>query len=281
MLDMETIRISPEWQSLLKAHKLDSITAIYSYADGEAVTRSGSTEVRRITLGSDPNARTIFIKKYWISRAAQAWSGMFRGVVFGRSKAWREFANLTRLREWGLDAPAAIAFGEERRAGFVTRSFLISDGVRDPLPLDRFIRDWLPAQTKEEQCRWRRELFSRLAAYTRRMHGRQFVHHDYFWRNIILSGANLEHFNLIDAHKGRVWPAWAEQQNRAKDLATLDAPAPGFFRRTERMRFLLAYLGHDKLTETDKTFARRLLRIAAPLRERQLRRVLESRAVVS
>lgn len=279
MFKAETIQINPDWQPLLKGHKLETVAAVYDRKDGETVTRSGSTEVRRIQLGDGSETRTLFIKKYWISRNAQIWSGLFRGVFFGQSKARREFMNLGRLRKWGLDAPAPVAFGEERRAGCVVRSFLISEGVRDPMPLDRFIRDWLPAQSLGQQRALRRELINKLAAYTRRMHEHHFVHHDYFWRNIILSGPTLKQFNLIDAHKGRVWPAWSEQHSRAKDLAALDSAAPHFFRRTERLGFLHACLGRKKLTPQDKDFVRLVLKIATPMRERQLRRVLESRAV--
>lgn len=279
MFKAETIQINPDWQPLLKAHRLDGVAAVYDRKDGEAVTRSGSTEVRRIQLGVGPETRAVFIKKYWISRNAQIWSGLFRGVLFGQSKARREFMNLGRLRKWGLDAPAAVAFGEERRAGCVVRSFLISEGVCDPMPLDRFIRDWLSAQSPAQQLASRGELIAKLAAYTKRMHDHHFVHHDYFWRNIILSSPTLKQFNLIDAHKGRVWPVWSEQRSRAKDLAALDSAAPNFFRRTERLEFLCAYLGRKKLTPQDKDFVRLVLEIATPMRERQLRRVLESRAV--
>lgn len=248
---------------------------IYKSQMGDIVTQSGSTEVRRVVLGSGAAARTIFIKKYWVTRPRQLWSGMFRGVLFGTSKARREFNNLNFLRGHGLDAPAGVAFGEERHLGFVVRSFLISEGVRDPRPLDLLIRDWLPQRPAAGQRRWRAELIQRLAEYTRRLHARRFVHHDYFWRNIILTGTSLDHFALIDAHKGRVWAGWAGQHCRAKDLATLDAPAPAFFRRTERIRFLLAYLGKKKLAAADKHFPRRVLAIAEPQRERQLRRVRE------
>lgn len=279
MFRAETIQVNPEWQPLLSAHRLDTVAAVYDREDGEVVTRSGSTEVRRIQLGVGAEARTVFIKKYWISRNAQLWSGLFRGVMFGQSKARREFMNLGRLRKWGLDAPGAVAYGEERRAGCVVRSFLISEGVCDPMPLDRFIRDWLSAQSPAQQRAFRRELIAKLAAYTKRMHDHHFVHHDLFWRNIILSGGKLKQFNLIDAHKGRVWPVWSEQRSRAKDLAALDSAAPHFFRRTERLAFLLAYLGRRKLTPQDKDLVRLFLKIAAPMRERQLRRVLESRAV--
>ena len=276
MLTTERTIIAPEWKNLLHAGGLTDVASVYACNTGTVVTRSGTTEVRRVALGEGAATRTVFIKKYWVTSARQLWSGLLRGVLFGKSKARREFNNLNLLRAAGLDAPAGIAFGEERRAGFVVRSFLISEGVVDPQPLDLLIRDWLPQQPAIEQRRWRAELIRWLADYTRRMHAQRFVHHDYFWRNIILTGTSLEHFSLIDAHKGRVWPAWAEQRSRAKDLATLDSPAPAFFRRTERMRFLLAYLGKKHLAATDKEFLRRVLSVAEPMRERQLRRVRET-----
>lgn len=276
MFTTERTIIAPEWKNLLHASGLTDVSSVYACNAGIVVTQSGTTEVRRVTLGEGAAPRTVFIKKYWVTSARQLWSGLLRGVLFGKSKARREFNNLNLLRAAGLDAPAGIAFGEERRAGFVVRSFLISEGVADPQPLDLLLRDWLPQQPAVEQRRWRAELIHRLADYTRRLHAQRFVHHDYFWRNIILTGTSLEHFALIDAHKGRVWSAWAEQRNRAKDLATLDAPAPAFFRRTERLRFLLAYLGKKRLDDNDKIFLRRVLSIAAPLRERQLRRVREA-----
>lgn len=278
MFKSEKIALAPDWQAFLRAQGLDSVAAVYRREDGVAVTRSGSTEVRRLELWDGSHARTVFVKKYWISRPAQLWSGMLRGTWLGRSKVRREFGNLERLRRWGLAAPAALAWGEERQAGFVVRSFLISEGVPSPLPLDRFIRDWLPSRPREEERGLRAALILRLADCTRRMHQQRFVHHDYFWRNIILTGSSPDHFSLIDAHKGAVWPAWAEQGSRVKDLATLDAPAPHFFRRTDRLRFLLAYLEQKRLTPQGKNFARAILRVAQPLRARELRRVMGARS---
>jgi hypothetical protein len=178
------------------------------------------------------------------------------------------------------------------------RSFLISEGVFNPMPLDVFIRDRLPALPLEESRRVRRELIERLAHCTRRLHEHGFVHHDYFWRNILLSGGELTRFFLIDAHKGRCWRPGGERPSRAKDLAALDAPAPRFFRRTERLRFFLLYRGHPpsavavserpglasnasllprtgrQLDAQDKALLRLALRLAAPMREKQLRRAL-------
>lgn len=273
MFCTDRIVIAPEWQSRLHAHGLDSVASVYALTTGQRVASSGSTEVRRISLGDHPATSTVFIKKYWFHTAARRWSGMLRGTFFGRSKARCEYENLVRLRQWGFDAPAPVAYGEERSARWLTRSFLISEGVPNPLPLHEFIRDYLPRQPFAEQRRLRRELIERLAGQTRRLHQHRFVHHDFFWRNIILSGPSLERFALIDAHKGRRWRPWEEQHARAQDLAALDAPAPEFFRRTERLRFFLKYRAHDSLTRADKTLLLAALRLADPMREKQRRRV--------
>lgn len=271
---MERIVTEPGWERVLAARRLNSVGAFYRLREGVAFTRSGSTEVRRCEWLVDGQPRAVFLKKYWANNWRQLWSGFGRGAFLGRSKVRREFENLRWLRAHGLDAPEPIAYGEERRGRWLLRSFLLSAAVRDALPLDAFIRDRLPGMSPPATARAaRRELLLRLADSVRRLHDARFVHHDLFWRNILLSGARLDHFYLIDAHKGRCWWPWAETASRAKDLATLDAPAPWFFRRSERLRFLLHYRQHARLTAADKQLIRRVLRIAAPLRERQRRRV--------
>lgn len=274
MLRRQTTLITPGFEARLRDHDLADVEGVYRCAAGDIITQSGSTEVRRVTLGAGATAPTLFIKKYWISRPPQLWSGMFRGTFFGCPKARREFQNLNLLRSLGLDAPEPVALGEERKGGWLVRSYLISKGVPAPAPLHEYIRDYLPSLTGDMRRQARRTLVENLAACTRRLHERHFVHHDYFWRNILLTGRSLEHFFLIDAHKGRTWRTWEERRARARDLAALDAPAPHFFRRSERLRFFLLYRGRRTLDSADKALLRQTLRLAEPMRERQLRRVL-------
>ncbi|MCD6340253.1 MAG: hypothetical protein J7M29_12845 [Verrucomicrobia bacterium] len=275
----EKVVIAPGWEALLRACSLDSVQAAYAVLAGETITRSGSSEVRRLELSDGRERRVVFLKKYWANNFRQAWKGALRGAFFGRSKVRREFENLARLRAWGLDAPAPAAYGEERRAGWLRRSFLISESAPEALPLDLFIRDLLPRLSPEEQRRQRRELIESLARMVRRLHAHGFVHHDLFWRNILLSGRKLDRFYLIDAHKGRRWFPLTGPLARARDLAALDAPAPGWFRRSERLRFLLRYLEKPRLDSAGRRLARRILRLAEPLRAKERRRVLEGRRI--
>lgn len=266
--------ISAGWVDCLRRHGLDTVEAVYQFDAGEVVAHSGSVEVRQAQLAEDSGRRTVFIKKYWVSKPSQLWSGMFRGTFFGRSKVRREHDNLAQLRAWELNAPAPVAYGEERWAGWLVRSFLMSEGIPNPLPLDGFIRDRLPVLPPEESRRARRELIEHLAHCTRRLHEHEFVHHDFFWRNILLSGGDLTRFFLIDAHKGRCWRPGHDRQGRATDLAALDAPAPHFLRQTERLRFFLLYRGHQRIDAEDRALLRLALQLAGPMREKQLRRAL-------
>ena len=294
MLPMPSqVVIRPGWEWLLRAQGLDTVAGVYACTGGTVFTRTPSTEVRRVELslpvpatasappsgsglglglGEPAVPRVVFIKKYWIRKRSQLWSGMFRGTFFGMPKVRREFYNLERLRGWGLDAPAGVAFGEERRMGWLVRSFLISEAVPDPVPLQVHIRDRLRSLPSAEARAGRRQLIDRLASYTRRLHGHRFVHHDYFWRNILLEGESLEHFHLIDAHKGRGWYPGEDRRARARDLAALDAPAPWFFRRTERLRFFLRYLDIARLDAEGRCLLRATLRLAEPQREKQRKR---------
>ena len=263
-----TIVIAAPWQALLRAHRLDSVDAVYALSVGTMIKRANSTEVLCIRLAEGDREHQLYIKKYRVTKFNQLLSGFFRGTFLGRSKVQREFENLAQLRRWGLDAPVPIAYGEQRCAGWLIRSLLVSEGVPEPVPLDVFIRDLLPQQPQQ-----RHELVEHLANYVCRLHDHHFVHHDLYWRNIILSDRSLDHFSLIDAHKGSIWKDKRERKARAQDLATLDAPAPAFFRRTERLRFFLRYRGREKLTSDDRTLLRLTLQIALPLRSRQLKRV--------
>jgi tRNA A-37 threonylcarbamoyl transferase component Bud32 len=277
MFTGDKVVIAPEWRALLRASRLDSVEKVYAFSGGTVLKGGGATELRRVELPEAGRSRVLFVKKYCYLTSRLRWSGFYRGTFLGISKVRCEFENLARFRQWGLDAPAAVAYGEERRGRWLHRSFLISEGVPESLPLDLFIRDYLPSLGRDERRRLRIEMIERLADYTRRMHEHRFVHHDYFWRNILLSDGSLAHCFLIDSHKGRCWKPWMENRSRAKDLATLDAPAPLFFRRSERLRFFLHYRGGSKLKQADKKLIRLVLRVAEPMRATQLRRVANAR----
>jgi tRNA A-37 threonylcarbamoyl transferase component Bud32 len=268
------LTIPPEWIDLLHRHQLDTVDGVYRPNLGTVVASSGTTEVVKVDLTDAPDTRTLFIKKYWYRTLHERARIMWRGTFFGRAKVRREYDNLVRLRAWGLDAPQPVAFGEHRTFGWLKRSFLITESVPHPTPLQEFLCHVLPARPNPARADRRRELIRNLAGCIRRLHEHNFVHHDLFWRNIILSGDSLNHFFLIDAHKGGCWRPGEECQSRAADLACLDAAAPWFFRRAERLRFYLAYAGKSSLSNEDKSLIRLVQSLTRPMLPKQLWRAI-------
>jgi tRNA A-37 threonylcarbamoyl transferase component Bud32 len=142
--------------------------------------------------------------------------------------------------------------------------------------LDSYVAHVVSCLPADERRRMKRRIIRSLADQTRRMHSHRFVHHDYFWRNILVSGRDLDRFHLIDAHKGRCWRSEMSLAPRAIDLAALDAAAPWFLSRADRLRFLLRYRREATLSRATKCLARKILKLAMPMRQRQLRRVQNS-----
>ena len=213
----------------------------------------------------------LFLKKYWFRTAREIWKSALRGAFFGRPKVQKEFASLQRLQRLGINAATPLAWGVFRQARCLQRSFLITEGVPHPTPLDAYIRDGLAVLSAPENQRVRRRLIERLADFTRQMHGQHFVHHDYFWRNIILSGTDPETFFLIDAPKAAAGFGNGLAQS-GQGFGHFGRPTPAF-RRTERLRFYLRYVNRARLTPADKKLIRQAMAVAATERERQLRRV--------
>lgn len=270
MLRRQDIHFAPGWETRLRAAGLSTFEPAFLCEQGTAVRISGSSEVRRIEIEVEGRRRVMFLKKYWVKRWAQLRSRVFRGMLFGASKVRREFFNLALLHEWQLSEAAPVAFGEERRAGWLWRSFLITTGIAGPMPVDVFIRDVLPRRAAAERRSSRDELLQQVARLTRAMHARHFTHGDLYWRNLVIAQNELARISLIDMPRGRRYARELGVAARAADLAALDAPAPWFFRRSERLRFLLEYRQTRRLDAGGKELIRQVLKVAGPMRSKQL-----------
>ena len=271
VLRRQYLHFAPGWEARLRAAGLNSFEPAFLGDQGTVVRRSGSSEVRRVEV--EGARQVLFLKKSWVTRWAQLRSRVFRGMLFGASQVRREFANLARLHEWQLTEAMPLAFGEERRAGWLWRSFLITTGIAEPMPVDAFIRDVLPRLAGAERRSVRGELLRQVARLTRVMHARQFTHGDLYWRNLVIAGNELARLSLIDMPRGRSHRRELSVAARASDLAALDAPAPRFFRRSERLRFLLDYRQTRRLDAGGKELIRQVLKAAEPMRRKQLAHV--------
>lgn len=271
ILNGDRLVVRNGWETLLRQRGLSGLREIFACDEGVVVRSGTGSEVRRIEWQVNGRTQVFFLKKNWLAVPAHYRSRLLRGTIFGKTRVRREYENLLRLQEWGLTVPTPIAFGEERQRRWLVRSFLLTEGLTESIGLDVFIRDVLPTLDPRMRREQRRRLVLNLAAVTRKMHAHQFTHRDLHWRNIMLARGSVDDICVLDTPRGRRWLRAAT--GRALDLAALDAPAPTYFRRTERLRFFLAYLGHARLTPADKRLLRLVLKLAAPQRQRQLRHV--------
>ena len=191
----------------------------------------------------------------------------FRGGLLGRSRASVEYHNLRVLHARGL-APRVVAFGQQRIAGLLQSSLLISEEVPDARSLDQYIAG--PFQTLTPQAR--RDVIDRLAAFTRQMNAGGFINSEYHWRNIlVINQCDGVAFQLIDPSSSRrryrlFYPFF--------DVATLDVCAPFFFTRTERLRFFKQYLDRmgRPLTKRHKKWLQQIAVLRSRISQKELKR---------
>lgn len=266
--------IDPAWKALLDSHGVGNLSSLLNWEEGVLVESENGSEVWRVSIIDTAGVEyVLYLKKYSIYNSKRFRGEFLRGAFFGRSKARREFVNLERLRDFGIDVTAPVALGEERTLGRLTRCFLMTQEVPEARDLDEVLAKALPAMPVQLAKSSRQSLITAMAEAAGKMHRNGFVHRGFFFRNILLSGSVFDRVFIFDTPRGRKWPGWLLGQKPEKDLATIDSAAPVFFRRTERLQFYLKYHNIERLTPEHKLTITRVLKRADALRSRQLRRL--------
>ena len=225
---MDRLFVHPRFAELWAATGAKTVaeTAAKFFPDHEGGQK---VTVHRITLtGAKPVE--AFIKLY--QHRGDPWRFWMR-----RSKARCEFENYLTFERLGVSAADVIACGEERDAlGRLRRDFIVTRAV----PKCRGLADFFRDQPSWEQ---RRCVLADLAGIVRRLHTADFFYYDLVWRNLLVSEeeGHAKVF-LIDCPRGGV-SRFGRQHRVLRDLASLDKVASQLCSRTERLRFLLLYLG--------------------------------------
>ncbi len=209
---------------------------------GLGTWRRRSRVVLHDLMGGD---RVLYLKRF-LRPPLQAQVERVRMGAWGHGTAWTEWSNIQRLEEIGVPTMRPIAFAEKVAAGWEVASLLCSEQV----PGESLER-WLPVgwQSAVETfgAVWRRQAVSQLAGIVQRMHAAALFHRDLYTSHVFVQvepdGRTL--FHLIDLQR-MLRARFRQRRWRVKDLAALAGSAPrGQISRTDRMRFLKAYLGPD------------------------------------
>jgi heptose I phosphotransferase len=160
--------------------------------------------------------------------------------------AFDEFENIVAFHRAGLLTVTPIAAGRQRG------SYLITHALDGCTKLDDYL-----GQAKLTP-RAKAELISSLADVIQKMHAAGFNHRDLYLCHILRDEAGKLY--IVDLHRvqrrARVPERWL-----VKDIAALNYSAPaGIISRTDRLRFLKAYLGTERLAGRDKRFVLKVLK---------------------
>jgi len=154
------------------------------------------------------------------------------------SRARRAAAGAERLRRIGLVPPETLAVAERRRLGLVLESFLLTGFLADALPLPAAMPELRGAPRR------RRALARALGETLGELHAGGLDHRDLKHSNLLLRSDGSIVLLDLDSLAGRRRPGFRQ---RVRALGQLEAYAVDLYPwlpRSDRLRFLGAYLRH-------------------------------------
>ena len=210
------------------------------------------------------------MKCYATTPVREQWDRVRRQCL-RHSRAYWEFLQSQRLAAAHINVPHAVGFVEEMRGAFEQCSAVLLAGV----PGDGFDRVWLRLCEREAPITRgiaRHDLAVRLARFIAAFHGTGLCHRDLYLCHVFVEldpeGTRPPTFTLIDLARTHR-PRWRRMRWIIKDLSQLDASARQIgATRTDRWRFLLAYLNLQRGAPRARWYARRVVRKSAKILRR-------------
>lgn len=246
-----SIFIAKNAHDTLRRHQLDSFEALWK-VEAELVdepnrARGGYSSVSRLTLkDANGNPQVFYLKRqsnYLIRNMRHP---------LGEPTVAREFYNIKRYAELGIPALEA-SFHAKRRVEGEWQAILLTRNLDGYLPLNHWFASW----HKLGYCQ-KRDLLVAAGKLVALLHTRSIVHNCLYPKHIFLrpteDGIDAR---LIDLEKSRahIFSPWGHM----RDLEALHrrSQPPS---RSQRLHFLLAYLGTSKVDAQVRYIVARVLR---------------------
>ncbi len=261
--------IDPAYKTGFDRLDLTSVEAAFAFGAGKNLTKENLASYRsRIEFKVESPAVTVFLKRYDhppIMTQFKSWLSAKKRV----SCAMAEVEAAQKLAAMGINAPRMIAWGEIWGGLFENRSFVAIEEIRNGQSLERSLPDFFNGTGTSENLVLRRQFIRQLALFVKKFHDTGYRHRDLYLCHIFRVPDGR--FYLIDL--ARVFkPALFGEMYRIKDISQMHFSAPAkYFSKTDRLRFLRAYLGREKLSSPDKSFAMRVAGKAIRMARREAR----------
>lgn len=228
-------------------------------------------------LGGPAN---VFVKRYRYELFEHRIKQMFRGTLFGKSRARREFEFLTNMRLRQVPTVRPIAYGDNYGRAFLRASFVITEGTAGFQSLDMFalhaIRHNPLTRSK------RRRLTQGLATTIRNMHDAGIRHGGLYLRNILVREETDGEYDFLlidpDTH-GRLRASPVPEADAVADLSEVVSSAMALGQRTGLTTLMKAYFQVSTLTPHQKKLTAQIMAHALTLAPSERRRMAVTEAI--
>jgi hypothetical protein len=236
--------IAPSWRATLSQEGLDSFDALWAlqgeWFEPPNQRRGGWSGVTRVVL-TDANGteRVLFLK-----RQEDHSRRSFRHPLVGEPTFTAEFRSLAKLNRANVPTLRPVFFGQRRVDGH-RRAILATEELSRYRPLDDLIASWREQGWSRFRTQ-RRSVIDAAADTVRRLHRQRLVHNALHAKHLFvrLEPDGRADVRLIDLEKMR---RSGRRLALRRDLDSLNRRTD-CFSRTERLRFLMRYLGVRSLS---------------------------------
>jgi hypothetical protein len=246
--------VSDRWERLLKHNGLVDFDALWSldveWFEPPNRGRGGWSGVARMELeGADGSRGTFFLK-----RQENHTRHTFRHPT-GEPTFAVELRNIRLLTKAGVPTVEVVYYGQ-RRMETGWRAILVTLELDGFLSLNELTQKWWEAGWSHSMVK-RRKLIPVVADMVFKLHDAKLVHHSLYPKHIFVRfpEQGSPQVRLIDLEKTR--RAILPQRAARRELDSLNRRTR-HWPRTDRMRFLLHYLGKRRLSPEDKKLWREL-----------------------
>ena len=254
--------VNAEYAPLFRAHGWTTFDAVWDRTEKPGVSEDAGLLVAkrlrtdrvtlRFQLTDDNDAqRAFYIKRH----TALSWIEYFKPLLHGGLPcigARVEWQAILDFHNVALPTMTPVMLGERGSDSFLVTAAL--DGCVK-------LCDLLDAQKCPGRSESSRTLAVELGSLARRMHAARLHHQDFYLGHLLQPQCEDRPIHVIDLGRVRRHGPWFARRWIVKDLAQLNFSARDVS-RTDRLRFLRAYLGRE-VGASDKPLMRSILRKTA------------------
>jgi len=228
------------------------IEAVFSgdLRETERIPSSRYARVYRFAAEVGEGTRVFYYKEFLFRSSRDRIS-----VLFRPSRADRAWRGSLLLLDHGFRTAQPVCLGEEKRFGFVQRSWMVTEAAPEVQELADYLDGELPGLDVERKRRFLKEYGRTIG----RLHREGIFQGDLRERNILVRTGDPPKFYLIDNERTRRYRRLPDRK-RLKNLVQANMYRTSNITRTDRVRFFVAYLeGNSNLLLRRKEWFRRIV----------------------